>query len=103
MKIFRKLVRDKMPELMAARGEKLVTRVLGDAEFKIALENKLLEEIQEMRQGDDKKEKIAYIYEILEAIIPAYGFSKEEILELKKKKREERGGFEKRLFLEGVE
>ena len=103
MKTFRKLVRDKMPEFMAARGEKLVTRVLGDAEFKIALENKLLEEIQEMRQGDDKKEKIAYIYEILEAIIQAHGFSKAEIMQLKEEKRQKRGGFEKRLFLEGTE
>jgi len=103
MKTFRKLIRDRIPEIIAASGEKAVTRVLSGEEFLTALENKLLEEVQEMRLGQDKKMEIADIYEVLDALIQAYGFSKEEILELKKKKRQERGGFEKKLFLEGAE
>ena len=103
MKTFRKLIRDRIPEIMAANGEKAVTRVLSDEEFLTALENKLLEEVQEMRTGADKKMELADIYEVLDALIQVYGFSQEEILELKKKKRMERGGFEKRLFLEGTE
>ncbi|MBI3274339.1 MAG: hypothetical protein HYZ69_04305 [Candidatus Colwellbacteria bacterium] len=60
MKIFKKLIRDKMPEIMEREGKKLVTRVLkDDKEYVEALLRKLIEEIQEMRQGDEPKEKIA--------------------------------------------
>ncbi|MEK7464931.1 MAG: nucleoside triphosphate pyrophosphohydrolase, partial [Patescibacteria group bacterium] len=80
------------------------TRVLDEAEFVTALENKLLEEVQEMRANKaERKVEIADIYEVLDALIRAYGFSKEEIMALKEKKRTERGGFEKRLLLEGTE
>lgn len=104
MKLFRKLVRDKIPEVIAANGEKAVTRVLDDAEFVKAPEAKLLEEVQEMRQDKaERKIEIADIFEVLDALIKAYGFSKEEIMALKEKKRLERGEFEKKLFLEGVE
>lgn len=103
MKIFRKLIRDRIPEIIAAKGEKAITRVLDDAEFLKALENKLLEEVQEMRQGADKKMELADIYEVLDALIQAYGFSRGEILQIQEKKRVERGSFEKRLFLEGTE
>ncbi len=103
MKMFRKLIRDRIPEIIAANGEKAVTHVLDDAEFFQALENKLLEEVQEMRLGTEKETEIADIYEVLDALILAYGFSKEKIFEIQKKKREERGGFEKRIFLERTE
>lgn len=103
MKFFRKLIRDKIPEIIEKDGKKAVMRVLSDAEFLTALENKLLEEVQEMRGGADKKTEMADIYEVLDAVIQAHGFSKEEILEIQKKKREERGGFDKKLFLESAE
>lgn len=103
MKIFRKLVRDRVSEIMEADGKKPVTRILDDREYGIALENKLLEEVQEMRQGADKKEEIADIHEVLDALIAAHGFSQEEILEIQKKKRAARGGFSKKIFLESAE
>ena len=103
MKIFRKLIRDRIPEIIAQNGEKAHVRVLDDKEFLQALENKLLEEVQEMRQGADKKMELADIYEVLDALIQAYGFSKSEISKIQTKKRKDRGGFEKRLFLEGTE
>lgn len=104
MKVFRKLIRDQIPEIIAQDGEKAVTRVLDEAEFVTALEHKLLEEVQEMRQDKaERKIEIADIYEVLDALIQAYGFSKEEIMMLKEKKHTERGGFDKRLFLEGTE
>ena len=103
MRTFRKLVRDRIPEIIAANGEKAVTRVLDDAEFLTALEHKLLEEVQEMRQNKaERKVELADIYEVLDALIQAYGFSKGEILEIQNKKRQERGGFDRRLFLEGT-
>lgn len=104
MKIFRKLVRDKMPEVIASQGEKPMTRALEGEEYIKALENKLLEEVQELRSGEEEpKEEIADIYEVLDSLIEARGFSKEEIMAVKEEKRRERGGFAKKLFLEKVE
>ena len=104
MKIFKKLIRDRVPEILKSEGKSPQIRIItDDKEYIEALERKLIEEIQEMRQGDDPQEKIAYIYEILETLIHARGFSKEEILMSQEKQRQEKGGFQKRLFLEGVE
>src|SRR3989344_2818332 len=102
MKVFRKLIRDRIPEIMAAKGERAVTRVLDDAQFLPALEKKLLEEVQEMRLGENKAEEIADIYEVLDALIQARGLSKDGIMKLKEQKRAERGGFEEKLFLEST-
>ena len=105
MKIFKKLIRDNMPEIMAAKGQKLKTRILSDEEFIPALENKLLEEVQELRTdpAENKFEKIAYIYEILDALKKAMDISDEALAVERKTRLEERGGFEKHIFLEGEE
>lgn len=102
MNIFKKLIRDKMPEIMAAKGTPIRTRVLeDDAEFIAALENKLLEEVQELRNKDQPAlVQIAYMEEILDALQKACGISSEDVKKERTQKREERGGFEKRLFLE---
>ena len=45
--------------------------------------------------------EIAYFYEIIDTILNLHNYSKKEILELQNKTRQVKGGFEKRLFLEG--
>lgn len=104
MRIFKKLIRDKMPEIMKAQGKELEVRILDNAEFKEALRRKVIEEISELKDAKDDaeaKDKIAYLHEIADALGDAYGFPKKEILALKDKTHHERGGFDKRLFLEG--
>ena len=56
-----------------------------------------------MRAWCGSSEEFADIYEVLEALVAANGFSAADIQALQEKKRVERGGFEKRLFLESVE
>src|SRR3989344_2931746 len=105
VRIFKKLIRDKMPEIMAKDGKKLDVRVLEGDEFKEALRRKIIEEVQELKDAkdaDEAKDKIAYLHEIADALGDAYGFNHKEILAHKDKVRAERGGFEKRLFLEGL-
>lgn len=91
-----------MPEIMAAKGTPITTRVLeDDAEFIAALENKLLEEVQELRNKEKPAlVQIAYMQEILDALIKAYNILPENVAEERRQKMEERGGFEKCLFLE---
>lgn len=88
---------------MAAKGQPLQTRIIeNDVEYIDALQNKLLEELQELRQHENPPlVQIAYMLEILEYLQHAYGLSPEDVQKEKQQKREERGGFEKRLFLEG--
>lgn len=102
MKIFQKLIRDNVPEIMEKEGRKLKIRTLNDnKEYNEALLNKLIEEIQEMRQGENPKKQIAYLYEIIDALVVLHGLTGKEIADEKKRAKDERGGFEKRLFLEG--
>ncbi len=103
MKIFRKLIRDNMPELMAKEGKHLKTRALSEEEFLPALENKLLEEVQELRTDptESKPAKIAYIYEILDYIVRATGSTPKQIESIRKEDFAKKGGSDKKLFLEG--
>lgn len=106
MRVFHKLIRDRIPEIIARDGQRPKVRVLDKEEFREALERKLLEEVQELRETqapDHKREEVADIYEVLEALAEEHGFSREEIAELQRRKRQERGSFAKRLFLESVE
>ncbi len=95
-----KLVRDKIPEIIEAAGKTPVTRVLSEEEYLIELERKLDEEVAEYK-ADKSIEEIADVLEVLEAICDYYGYSVDEVLKAKHQKRDERGGFEKRIFWEG--
>ena len=44
---YNKLVRDRIPEIIAAQGEKPIFRVVDDREYTIGLEKKLEEEVAE--------------------------------------------------------
>lgn len=102
MKIYNKLVRDKIPELIESDGKKCVTHILSEKEYIAALETKLDEEVAEY-QADKNLEEMADVLEVLRAICIARGYTLEELEQLRAKKVAERGGFEERIFLEYVE
>ena len=101
VKIYNKLVRDKIPDIIAASGKKADTRVLSDAEYLQALDNKLQEEVKEYVDSGDLSE-IADIVEVLDAIRAARGYTDVDFARVKKDKADERGGFSKRIFLMSV-
>ena len=102
MKIYNKLVRDKIPELIESDGRKCVTHILSEKEYIAALETKLNEEVAEY-QADKNLEEMADVLEVLRAICIARGYTLEELEQLRAKKAAERGGFGERIFLEYVE
>ncbi len=60
------------------------------------------ESIEAFQAGKDKRElakEIGDIFEVIDAIIEAYGLSREEIMEIKEDRKEKRGGFQKKFFL----
>ena len=105
MKLFRKLIRDNMPEILAKEGKKIKTRILKeDAEYFEWLRRKMLEELQEISEQPDNKifltERFAYLDEILSLLAEIKGVGKGEIKEAQKRIIRERGSFKKRLLLE---
>jgi len=48
------------------------------------------------------EEELADIFEVIEHIITAFNFNKEKILEIKEKKGEKNGKFNKKIILEKV-
>ncbi|MEE1078141.1 MAG: nucleoside triphosphate pyrophosphohydrolase [Agathobacter sp.] len=102
MKVYNKLVRDKIPEIIEEDGKNCKTRILSDEEYIAALEAKLNEEVAEY-QADKNLEELADVLEVLQAICVARGYSLEELEALRAKKANERGGFADKIFLEYVE
>ncbi|MBQ3494733.1 MAG: nucleoside triphosphate pyrophosphohydrolase [Clostridia bacterium] len=102
MKIYNKLVRDNIPNIIEQNGSKCKTRTLSDDEYVLALNKKLEEEVNEYIQSQELEE-IADVLEVLYAIMKQKNVSFQQIEEIRKQKAKNRGGFDKKLFLESVE
>ena len=98
---YNKLVRDKIPEIIAERGKSVAYRKLNEEEYKVALELKLDEEVAEFHENPSIAE-IADIAEVLYALIEAYGYRVIDVIKYRAAKREEKGSFDERIFLEEV-
>jgi predicted house-cleaning noncanonical NTP pyrophosphatase (MazG superfamily) len=102
MKTYNKLVRDKIPAIIAADGKKLKTRILSDEEHLQALIKKLSEELEEFEEALSVEE-LADLQEIIHALANAIGTDKKELEKVRAKKAEKRGGFSEKIFLEAAE
>lgn len=104
-KVFDKLVRDNIPNIIRSNNEEPVIRVLDDYEYWEYLLKKDAEELEEVRTAetlDERKKEIADKLELIIAMAKFSGFTLEEIIEVADRKRQNNGGFEKRLLLEKV-
>src|SRR4051812_31489710 len=102
MPIYNKLVRDRIPEIIAASGRSCDIRTLSEDEFASTLFAKLVEEAEEAQVAASAEPanlptEIADIYEVLDALIAHYGLDHSAILDLKRQRREDRGGFRDRI------
>lgn len=106
-KIHNKLVRNKVPQIIRENQQIPITRKLDEEDFINELLRKLEEEIQEVIGARNDKEEltkeIGDVYEVLDAIMDLYKLDKNLVLELQERKRQERGGFEEKIYLESVE
>ena len=101
-KLYNKLVRDGVPQLIVESGRECKVRTLPDNEFQEALLNKIIEEVEGFRESQ-AEEELADIYEVMETLIEFLGFERMHIDYLKMKKKDSRGSFVERVFLEEVE
>ena len=102
MKVYNKLVRDKIPEIIAQDGKKAVIEILSDDRYLKELEKKLGEEVNEYLE-DKSIEEMADILEVLQAICIARRYTLEELELVRKRKAESRGGFKNKIFLSYVD
>jgi predicted house-cleaning noncanonical NTP pyrophosphatase (MazG superfamily)/mannose-6-phosphate isomerase-like protein (cupin superfamily) len=93
-----KVIRDRIPEIIRLSGRKCVVNELSDFSFLPELEKKLKEELKEYLESK-KLEELADLLEIIYRIAELRGSSKDGLDALRLRKKEEKGGFEKNLFL----
>ncbi|MBO5096408.1 MAG: nucleoside triphosphate pyrophosphohydrolase [Bacilli bacterium] len=98
MKIYNKLVRDNIPEIMINNGAKPVTRTLEDNEYYEELKKKLLEETKEFLESNNIEE-IADIEEVILAILKYNNWHWEKLENIRKNKADKKGSFDKKIFL----
>jgi predicted house-cleaning noncanonical NTP pyrophosphatase (MazG superfamily) len=97
----RKLIRDKIPEIITSTGGQFETRILGEKEFKRELKKKLIEESKELNESpeDEILNELTDILELVKSIGQNYNISFKVIQQSQVKKHKERGGFKKKLYL----
>ena len=98
MKVYDKLVRDRIPEIIEASGSKCEIEVVNDEVALEYLYKKLNEEVEELLT-DKNLDEIADVMEVLFAIGKKYGYSEHEVLGRRNEKRNSRGGFDGNLVL----
>lgn len=105
MKIYNKLIRDRIPEIMEKNGKTFELRTLSDNEYREMLNKKLHEELQEFDEANDSEQlaELADMVEVIYAILESKGVSIEEFEQVRLSKKADRGGFAKKLFLISVE
>ena len=97
-KKYNKVVRDKIPEIIAESGKKSNIKQLDDESFLAELEKKLIEEVNEYTESKDVEE-LADLLEVIYRISELKGVSSDELEKIREDKVEKRGKFASNLFL----
>ncbi len=97
-----KLVRDRIPEIIAETGEAPIMRTLEPDEFVAALKDKVVEEAREVATAasrDALMMELADLTEVVDALVRAVGLDAAEIKAIRQQRAHSRGGFDKRVLL----
>lgn len=98
-----KLWRDKAIELLESQGSYLTCRQLDDTEFDKELRAKLIEEAYEVCAAQSREEllaELADVQEVIQSLMKLHVISAEELAIIQIQKREKRGGFDGRYYVE---
>ena len=96
-----KLVRDRIPVIIARDGKTCVTRTLSTGDYIAALDAKLTEELAEYH-ADGSMEELADLLEVMMAAAKARGHDFSEVEAIRREKAEKRGRFNDCIYLESV-
>lgn len=103
-RIYNKLVRDNISNIIEAKGETAITRILDDSTYKSELEKKLYEEYKEVLEssGDARIEELADMLEVIGALAKLENKTIQDVIDCADVKSQKRGAFENKIFLEKV-
>ena len=100
-KLYHKLVRDHIPEIIEADGKTCICETLSHECYLRLLDEKLNEELAEYQESKSLEE-LADLLEVMQAVVKARGWTAEELEQMRADKAAKRGGFEKKLLLKQV-
>lgn len=100
-KVYNKLVRDRIPEIIEASGKKCNYEVMTDEAYLQKLDAKLVEELNEYQESKSLEE-LADLLEVMGAVVKARGYTWDDLTRIRKEKRAARGAFDKRILLKEV-
>ena len=100
-KIYHKLVRDRIPEIIEADGKTCVCETLSNGDYLSLLDQKLNEELAEYQESKSLEE-LADLLEVIQAVVKARGWTVEDLERVRAEKAAKRGGFEKKILLKEV-
>ena len=99
---YHKLIRDKIPEKMKAKGVAFAVRKLGRKKFEAELLQKVGEEASGLLPAKTKEElvsEMADVVDVLEEVKKLKNITQKQIEAVRKVNAKKKGGFEKRIFL----
>ena len=100
----KKLIRDKIPEIIEADDGKYEVRVMEEDEFKKELKQKLIEEVEEVIEAEKSElgKELADVLELIKSIAESEDISFEFVEEKQKQRREKREVSKRNFFLYGL-
>jgi predicted house-cleaning noncanonical NTP pyrophosphatase (MazG superfamily) len=99
---YNKLVRDRIPEIIAQTGYTYEIAIMSEQEYQQALREKLVEEALEATTACDTQHlitELADLYEVIDTLMADYNIAPEMIRAEQERRRQERGGFSQRIRL----
>lgn len=106
MKIYNKLVRDKIPQIIQNEGKIVYSCTLDGENLRKMLKVKLIEESRELSKSTTKEEMInelADISEVIETIYEVFNIAEIDVDLAKHEKMQEKGAFKSGTYLMSVE
>ena len=101
VKIYNKLIRDKIPEIIKQSGKQANIEEVSGKEYLELLNAKLGEELHEYLDSQNVEE-LADLVEVVYAIVEHKDVSLQDFEVIRKQKVEERGAFKEKLLLKKV-
>ena len=101
VKVYNKLIRDKIPQIIAQSGKQAIIEEVSGKIYLELLNSKLGEELQEYLDSQSIEE-LADLVEVVYAILDDKNISIQEFEVIRKQKVMERGAFKEKLLLKEV-
>ena len=101
IKIYNKLIRDKIPQIIEQSGKQAIIEKVFGKDYLELLNAKLGEELQEYLDSQSVEE-LADLVEVVYAILEHKDVSRQEFKVIRKQKVKERGAFKEKLLLKEV-